>query len=145
MIFCVSDLSAVLPQEALEASEGEGGLLEALLGRLVVEPVVEGRRAEPVLVAAAVVVPDLPRDFGDAAALVNWWLDALQRLAHLRADVSVLCVLGLDVVASLSAVGALVRAAGEPAGVGDGGSAGRPPRVVLVDIILGERHGVAID
>ena len=53
------------------------------------------------------------------------------RFEDLRADVSVLGELGLDVVARLGAVLAGVGSAGEAARVHDGRRPGRPPGVVL--------------
>jgi len=79
-----------------------------------------GERCDAVLIAAAVIVADLPRHLSGAAALVLRRRVPGERAEDLRPEVAVLRELCLGVVAGLGAVRAGRGAAGDAAGVTDG-------------------------
>lgn len=99
-------------------------------------------RAKSVLVATAMVVLHLPRNFGKPTDLpcdtsVHWWE---RGTVH-----AMVRVFGGCVNSSLGDRVAPRGTAGKTASVSNGGSPRCPPRVVLIDIIDGTRCGVAVD
>eukprot|EP00038_Savillea_parva_P024153 m.43212 g.43212 ORF g.43212 m.43212 type:complete len:379 (+) comp6376_c0_seq1:160-1296(+) len=101
--------------------------------------------AETVRVSATVVVTNRPHDFRRATTSVGRGLVVWQRLEHLRAHITVLGIGRLRVVTGLGARRPRVRSTSQTAGVHHRGRTGCAPRVVLVDVEVGEWSGVTVD